>query len=465
MKFTISRSSIEAIEKRSEVTIIDALNVFYDLCEDIKNESGESVFKLPVGDEDAMVNRLNWAARTIVRVAEKNPEILDKTGKTERFNSMKEDLERIAREAQDLEKDAGEASVQRNLYTEKKNALLSKQQEIKALLEERDTLKAECGELEQMIASVQTGTNEQLQQQKTELEGLLKVQNEETDRLNEEIARLTVESETVAAQLENADQELDQLKENVSVCEASLSEKKQQLEQINQNYLTGKQEEDRLTREMTQQEAALKNAVTIKDGLVKALAERKADVENYQKECEELSGLVGNEFASVQKLQADISQMRQSLEQQKSEYNAQLEEKDRIKKELEENIFGIREQIETVKNDILKLQEEYTSTQQEREKCQEDYNRMNARMKEAATPDQTARINLLKSRISMMKRAKDSLLGSSETLKLLLDTDEVEQWAAFVSTFRNTLDELDAKLKDYANHYRKILEFIESSND
>lgn len=95
MNLERTRASIVALEKRENVTIMDALNVFRDLCEDIHDSEAAAIEKLPVGDADAVISRLCWFGRTLIKVAEKNPDVINDTGNKARLEKICEQVSEI----------------------------------------------------------------------------------------------------------------------------------------------------------------------------------------------------------------------------------------------------------------------------------------------------------------------------------------------------------------------------------
>lgn len=73
MRFDRMGTTLEALAARQDFTLTDVLNVFYDLCADIKDARGTAVDKLPPGDEEVAVTRLCWMGRTFLRMAGQIP--------------------------------------------------------------------------------------------------------------------------------------------------------------------------------------------------------------------------------------------------------------------------------------------------------------------------------------------------------------------------------------------------------
>ena len=76
MEIYRASGTLKEYSKKNKLTAEDVLNVFYDLCEDVKDETGSPIDKADIGDEDNFVLRLGWASRLIARLYNRNQDIL-----------------------------------------------------------------------------------------------------------------------------------------------------------------------------------------------------------------------------------------------------------------------------------------------------------------------------------------------------------------------------------------------------
>ena len=95
---------MKAMEKERSVTLNDALNLFQDLCEDIKDDQKMTVDRLPCGDEDEAVTRLSWMCRTILRMAGQLP--VEEVGQ-DRLERLKNVEDSVAQTQKRLESVSG----------------------------------------------------------------------------------------------------------------------------------------------------------------------------------------------------------------------------------------------------------------------------------------------------------------------------------------------------------------------
>ena len=85
MKFARVYETLKLLEKEQKLTIKDALDVFYDLYEDVKDTEGDVLENQPIGDVDEFTGRLCWMARTTGRLYAKNSAELAAAGATGRW--------------------------------------------------------------------------------------------------------------------------------------------------------------------------------------------------------------------------------------------------------------------------------------------------------------------------------------------------------------------------------------------
>ncbi|HIS55656.1 MAG: hypothetical protein ACLU6W_08240 [Lachnospiraceae bacterium] len=204
MRFDRTRGSMDALEKKTELTAADALNLFYDLCGDIKDQTGEAADRLPVGDSGMTVTRLNWAGRMLLRMAAK-PEM--KTGdeeKQERLAHVSGELERLTGELEETEAAAAKAVQEETLLSERQKVLKEKKAGLEQEKEKEQKLKASCAALEQEI--------------RTYREVSVPRQEEELERLTSQLEALCTDckkKEEEIGRLEQQQKEQDQIKEEL----------------------------------------------------------------------------------------------------------------------------------------------------------------------------------------------------------------------------------------------------------
>lgn len=105
MKFDRVHDTLRWAEEKEEMTILDALDIFYDLCEDIRDGKGRVLEDLSVGDAKGLTGRFCWLERMLARIYEGNREAFQKSDLQERINASEERILPVRTELQKLEKE------------------------------------------------------------------------------------------------------------------------------------------------------------------------------------------------------------------------------------------------------------------------------------------------------------------------------------------------------------------------
>ena len=72
MNFGRVRDGLEQMSGKNRVAVEDVLDLFYDFCEDVREETGRPVDQLELHDENALMRRLPWAGNTFVKIFKSN---------------------------------------------------------------------------------------------------------------------------------------------------------------------------------------------------------------------------------------------------------------------------------------------------------------------------------------------------------------------------------------------------------
>lgn len=177
-------STLKRMEERNTFTIQDALNVFQDICEDIRRETGSPIEKQPVGDIESVVTGLCSTARTIAKIYRQN----EKAFSREQFQTRWEKATKKLDEA--LEK-------METLKTE-----IQKQQELK---EKYSRIKKENETLQQEFESIKRN-NIQLSAEKERLcEGITNMKKE-VEHQRETNAKLQYQQQKAKAEMQRLEE-------------------------------------------------------------------------------------------------------------------------------------------------------------------------------------------------------------------------------------------------------------------
>ncbi|MDO5538809.1 MAG: hypothetical protein Q4F83_01875 [Eubacteriales bacterium] len=187
MRFDRVYETLQLIEQKEGITMQDALDVFYDLYEDVKSENGAVLEQQPVGEPEEAVSRLCWMARMLARLFEKNQAELGIPAYEERLERARERMEKarvMLQETEEKEKERLECEQQIQEWEKKK----AEAQRMLAQAEERNRVACEqyrqIVRQERELAEAAGNREEQMAQKTREYEAQL----QEDQKRQEELA-------------------------------------------------------------------------------------------------------------------------------------------------------------------------------------------------------------------------------------------------------------------------------------
>lgn len=199
MRFSRAKESLAVLENAKEATIYDALNVFYDLCEDLRQENG-AIDKLPAGNEGQMVRRMCWAGRTLLKIAEAHPDYIQNSEKSQNlertFADILQEDKRLQQHFQELSKQLEQCKRDYEKKQLREGEISARLESIK---DKADAMQKETQEKEDAYVSMteafdaQKGLYDQLIEQMQKLDGEHKKLVADTNALEEKLKIVNVE--------------------------------------------------------------------------------------------------------------------------------------------------------------------------------------------------------------------------------------------------------------------------------
>ena len=83
------------MEQRDRLAVEDALNFFYDFCQDVKESTGIAVDASPADDADTLYKRLPWTGRFVLRAAKNNEAMISSEQRRQRLQAIVSDLHEL----------------------------------------------------------------------------------------------------------------------------------------------------------------------------------------------------------------------------------------------------------------------------------------------------------------------------------------------------------------------------------
>lgn len=330
MKFARVYESLKLLEKEPKLTIKDALDVFYDLYEDVKDSEGAVLENQPVGDVDEFVGRLCWMARTTARIYTKNSEELKEAGAESRWEKANEKLSLAVRDLEDLEENAA--------------AMRGLKQKQEATLRVWETRKEEVASMENAIAEQKKQIQhfEQLEQQ-------CDIVREETERKRRE------EFPRIQEKIRKADEEMAEVQKLIEAENEKLREAEARRDEKKAAFAEARNREMALAAECEKIAGEISNS---KNNYTKAMEQK-----NVQEL--ELKNLQDLAYAKWQEVEAEKIRLQEAKNNEKAELQRRREEAAEKLKSTEAEIEALKQKIrETEENGraaaerLLKLRKE-----------------------------------------------------------------------------------------------------------
>lgn len=144
MKFDRVYDTLHGMEEADGITVLDALDVFYDFCEDVKSKTGSPLEKQPVGNPEETVTRFCWMERLLARIYRESRESFQDWNYRERVLAAEKRLSE-GREEMERLKEERDAWEQKKQELEMMNEELER---LRRLKEVRDSTQQALLELE-----------------------------------------------------------------------------------------------------------------------------------------------------------------------------------------------------------------------------------------------------------------------------------------------------------------------------
>ena len=232
MRFDRTRESMEALEARKDMTVLDVLNLFYDLCEDVKDEQGVAIEKLDSGERERMVTRLSWVGRTILKIVKSQPMEEIEEEKKARLETVCENLDDVLSEVRKTEIVIIKMQQETEKLEIEKKRLEKRKDEIREQEKEAVSLKRQCNQLEEEIRICQNNKIPDLQKKMEQLHLELEEQRKQEKQKEEEYRLLGVKKEELEQEKQDLEERQRERLTDIKKAEIEWDELKKELEDV-----------------------------------------------------------------------------------------------------------------------------------------------------------------------------------------------------------------------------------------
>lgn len=264
-RFERTKESLKILEQQDKLTIYDALNVFYDLCEDVRTTSG-AVDKLPAGDNEQIVGRLCFAGRMLLKISDKHPEIIENTRKVQNWKNIEAQLKDVDGQLEELMESS------RNL-NEQYEELSRKKERVIECVENETKMWEKCMALTQDIQTYENQRHPEVEKQLEMMNEQLNLSRQLYEQKTQELEKQKTAQEVVKNQIQAQIQETNQQ-------QAVFEQQQMQLQQL-------LKESEKTLEKVQAENGQLKKQIEIVAGKRKAVIEDKAHAQEELKALED----------------------------------------------------------------------------------------------------------------------------------------------------------------------------------
>lgn len=193
MRFGRVHDGLDQMSNRSSLAVEDVLDLFYDLCEDVREETGTPVDQLEMRNEDALMRRLPWTGNIFVKTYKANK------GRFQSQTRMKI-LQGVESEVEDAVRRTDEAVSVLEKIRSRGEDLAAQKRELQKTLQETEEGRAACRQIQSEIDSLEKEIDPVLKDRIRELRSYKQDREKEALELHEQISKEKAALEQLAAE-------------------------------------------------------------------------------------------------------------------------------------------------------------------------------------------------------------------------------------------------------------------------
>lgn len=442
MRFDRMETALEALSGHGEITLNDALNVFYDLCADIKDNEGRVIDKLPAKDEESAVTRLCWMGRTMMRIA---GNLSLETVEEEKAGRLSKVLGEFAGMEADLEKTEKTILA---LKAQEKD-LRSRQQELAGRFQKEAALKQECEKLKEEILKYEELKTPGLKAERENLESRLEELRDDEREKEELLERLKGELAERQTQKAELDETLEDLKEQDETARAQLEEKEDSYRKLKERIGTMDTSRKNLTEKIETLERTLDCGDVEK--LSQLYEKRRQEAQEYQRQCQDLREKVREKEEELLRLRQDTAGETRQIQELAWKEESEKKSGEQALRDLQKRIEEARRRKKELLKDVEDQEEELAALTEWFESL------------EAAGYEKRLEDNQV--RLQVMREAQAALM---EEFSLILDmtaAEERDRLISYQKYFRDTMDQMETEMDRYLQCYGTVMKVFENGGN
>ena len=350
MNFGRLHDGLEQMRERNQIAVEDVLDLFYDMCEDVREETGRNVDQLGLRSEDALMRRLPWTGNLLNRIYRTNKGQFQTQTRMKILQGVQGEVETTVRETEEA------AGVMESIHRTQ-DELRRRKKDLEETLAQTEDARQTCRQLREQIEALEKEIDPGLRDRIRELKEYRQDREKEALSLREEIARRQASLEHAASENGRLQHERDALQEKADL----------QAER-NKNLLDQERKlEDRLSnldassRELEEKIRQIQRDLESRDydNLRQRRLEKIEALEEQRENCTELETDIARTQAALEAEQEKFRAMTADAEAAHKKLADRLEEIAQKRREFEEKEAALEAQCKEDQDQLKRDEEEF----------------------------------------------------------------------------------------------------------
>ncbi len=364
MELKQTRNNIERLSRNPSVSQEDAVNFFYDFCSEVKRETGKGIDAGASAELEELLRRLPWMSQFVLNLVKRNEAGVASEERRRRLDKLSAQLAEAGQKLEEANADYEKITAQQKALKEKEAAFAEKNARVLALEEENR-------KLEERICRIETVDLTGIEGQKAALGVRL-------EALNGQKKELLEAAEALSAQCEAAEREYTAKEDALAQKEQELAEKQAQARGLegemrkardeiaelsvrSESILRMKEEKQREKEELSLRIdrenldcARLREDIRL---LERTLSER--DFEEENKHLQAQKAELKEELHRYEAIRREVEEAKAKAERQRADSLAQAQELSAKNNELRKAIENTAAEMEELRQKRRELDERY----------------------------------------------------------------------------------------------------------
>ena len=336
MIFRRTKSTINNLEEKSEINLVDALGIFEDICADLETELDLSLYELETGDEKKIIGQMLHIGQEMVDILKTNKKKMENP---DRAAKIKKQEDKLLAEMAALE----ESQYETEKLIAVKESLMKAQKDREEQDKQKMILGRECDKLEKEKEKYEQVTLPDFEQKKRDLEteiADLEKQIEDRKKTGENLLHdlnfHQTDLKTKEEENKKLEEDISEVSRKISETEISIQKYKGNMDKLRSRFNSLDEEKQKLIQQINNMDENI-SVINI-DVLRQRCDEKEKEFSKLERNKKDLETSENSLILDITRLQKAIEQLETMILQKKEEVSDLKIRKEEKKKELDDMI-------------------------------------------------------------------------------------------------------------------------------